>query len=157
MAQERLKISQLYPGHLESAFLLSTGAGWNQNRVDWMRVLTLAKDLSFGGWIGERLIVTGAVARYRQCGWVGMLLVAEGYRGQGHGRAMLEFLLEAAKERGLQWLGLDATEMGKPLYLSRGFQPIGTINRWQLARHHEPLRMPTIRKWGDGLEDDPGP
>jgi hypothetical protein len=46
----------------------------------------------------------------------------------------------------LSWVGLDATEMGKSIYLKKDFREIGWIDRWQLARGHEASQMPGIRR-----------
>src|SRR5678815_3081084 len=116
MAEEKLEISRLFRGHVEAAYALSTAAGWNQTRDDWRNVLNLAQGLCFGGWIGEGLVVTGAVARQMRCGWVGMVLVDESYRRRGYANMMMDVLLKGVHELGvLDWLGLDATDMGKPL------------------------------------------
>src|SRR4051812_45941428 len=101
MAQEKLQLSLLDPSQIKAAYALSAAAGWNQTPDDWERVLSLAKDSSFAGWIGERLVVTGTLTRYGQCAWLGMLLVDEAHRRQGHGSMMLDLLVTAADEMGL--------------------------------------------------------
>jgi GNAT superfamily N-acetyltransferase len=151
MAEEKLEISPLFRGHVEAAYALSTAAGWNQTREDWRTVLHYANGLAFGGFIGERLVVTGAVARQMRCGWVGMVLVDEAYRRRGFASMMMDVLLKGADELGvLHWLGLDATDLGRPLYLKKGFKEVGTVRRWQLARPHDPLPMLTVKKFHVG-------
>jgi GNAT superfamily N-acetyltransferase len=46
----------------------------------------------------------------------------ETYRRKGIAKRMVEMLIEEAKEKGFTHISLDATEMGKPLYASLGFQ-----------------------------------
>lgn len=43
------------------------------------------------------------------------------YRRQGIARQMLTMLMDEARERGVTYVSLDATENGKPLYKSLGF------------------------------------
>lgn len=45
------------------------------------------------------------------------------YRRQGIAGQMLNVLLEEARERGVTYVDLDATDMGKPLYETLGFSP----------------------------------
>ena len=45
----------------------------------------------------------------------------ESYRRQGIARRMVTMLLDEARERGVTHVTLDATESGKPLYKSLGF------------------------------------
>ena len=47
---------------------------------------------------------------------------APGYRRQGIARQMVTALMDEAKERGVTEISLDATEAGKPLYETLGFQ-----------------------------------
>lgn len=43
------------------------------------------------------------------------------YRRQGIARQMMNMLLDEAKERGVTYVSLDATENGRPLYKTLGF------------------------------------
>ena len=47
------------------------------------------------------------------------------YRRQGAARLMLSALIDEAKRRGVTYISLDATESGKPLYRSLGFEASG--------------------------------
>lgn len=47
--------------------------------------------------------------------------VRDEYRRQGIAGQMLSVLLDEARERGVTYVGLDATDMGKPLYETLGF------------------------------------
>ncbi len=149
MKEKEFKLTLLNHSNSHLAHVLSTAAGWNQTVEDWNRVLSLGRDTSFAGWIGDRLVVTGTLTHYRRCGWIGMLLVDQAYRRRGYATIMLDLLLKAAEERGMWWVGLDATELGKPLYLKRDFREIGAIDRWQLTRPHTPLKMLSIRQYDD--------
>ena len=45
------------------------------------------------------------------------------YRRRGIARQMVTMLLNNAKECGVSYVSLDATENGRPLYASLGFAP----------------------------------
>lgn len=47
------------------------------------------------------------------------------YRRRGIARQMITMLLDEARERGVTYVSLDATENGRPLYTSLGFAPNG--------------------------------
>ena len=46
------------------------------------------------------------------------------YRRQGIARRMLDILINDAKSRGISFITLEATQMGKPLYEKAGFVPL---------------------------------
>lgn len=46
------------------------------------------------------------------------------YRRQGIARRMLDILINDAKARGISYITLEATMMGRPLYESAGFVPM---------------------------------
>jgi GNAT superfamily N-acetyltransferase len=152
--QEELEIRELDYAEIPQALRLSTQAGWNQVHEDWWRLVMVERDCCFAGKVGGKFVATGTLAPYRnKCGWVGMILVDEAYRKRGYGEAMLNRVLRTADEMGLEWVGLDATEMGKPLYLKKGFRVVGGIDRWRLATPHQPIMMHEVREAMDFSEE----
>lgn len=131
---EQLQISPLQASDLPGALRLSTQAGWNQTISDWQRVLKLSRPQGrFAGRVDGELVSTGVLIEHgNNCGWVGMILVDERFRRRGLGTAMLDRTIAAADETGLRWIGLDATDMGRPLYLKRGFVDAGHKDRWRI-------------------------
>jgi GNAT superfamily N-acetyltransferase len=101
---------------------LSASAGWNQLEEDW-RALS-------GGFVAERdglVVGTVGIVRHGGLSWIAMMLVDPAERGAGIGRALMERALEEL--RGDACVGLDATPMGHPLYLS-----CGLADDYQLVR-----------------------
>ena len=49
----------------------------------------------------------------------------EAFRRRGAGKLMVQFLIDEAKSRGVTEISLDATQMGRPLYKSLGFNDNG--------------------------------
>lgn len=59
---------------------------------------------------------------------VEMLVVPEGYRGRGHGRALLERIEKLARAEGCIGVWLDTYAFQAPGFYARaGFHPIGTL------------------------------
>lgn len=126
-----LRFDLLTRADLESALRLSTQVGWNQIEADWIRLLDLNPTGAIAGRIGDQLVATAVIVTYGvELSWVGMVIVDHGFRGRGLGRAIL---LEAIK-KGLggrsKLVGLDATDLGRPVYLKHGFVDIAPIDRW---------------------------
>ncbi|HET6246599.1 MAG TPA: GNAT family N-acetyltransferase [Tepidisphaeraceae bacterium] len=116
---------------LPAALRLSTQAGWNHIEADLRRLLALWPKGYFGGYVDGKLVATTTLATYgAHVGWVGLVLVDEAHRRRGYAGQILDAMLEAAEEMGVKTLGLDATELGRPLYLARGFRDVATIDRW---------------------------
>jgi GNAT superfamily N-acetyltransferase len=117
-----LRFDPLTGPDLPAAVALSTQAGWNQALTDWRRLLALGTCLA--GRLDGALVATATRAPYGQASWIGMVLVNEAHRGRGFGTAMLERALGDGP------CGLDATELGRPLYLRMGFADVAPIDRW---------------------------
>jgi GNAT superfamily N-acetyltransferase len=123
-------------GHLthddvEQAEALSAGIGWNQTADDWARMLALAPDGVFGAFEAGRLVATSSVVAYGGAlAWIGMMIVAEGHRGLGLGKRLLDAALASPTLPPGATLGLDATDLGAPLYRGRGFVDVEPIDRW---------------------------
>ena len=126
-----MEFDRLTPNDLEEALRLSTQAGWNQLPGDWMRVIDFAPEGCIAGRIGNRLVAASSVVSYAgKCGWIGMVLVDEAERGRGLGKALLTRTVERARELGIASFGLDATDLGRPVYLKLGFVDVAPIDRW---------------------------
>jgi GNAT superfamily N-acetyltransferase len=114
---------------VSSACRLSTQAGWNQTEEDWSRLSRLAgasvKVFVSDGEVRASYSVVGYESRI---GWIGMVLVDEAYRGKGLGKTVFTNALREAT--GFGAVGLDATDLGEPIYLRHGFEAVHPIVRW---------------------------
>jgi predicted GNAT family acetyltransferase len=78
-----------------------------------------------------RLVATATVVSFgRTAQWIGMVLVDESMRGRGLGSTMFTRVIDLARERGGDAVGLDATDLGRPVYLKQGFADVAPIDRW---------------------------
>lgn len=141
-----IEVGALRLDDLPAALSLSTQAGWNQTPEDWRRVLELSPEGCFAGRIDGRLVATATSASPAPgIQWIGMVLVDRELRGKGYGTVLLERALAYARRA--EVVGLDATELGRPLYLKLGFQDVAPIDRWSgvLARNGPALSCPIER------------
>lgn len=116
---------------LESAFRLSTLAGWNQTIGDWRRLVRL-DPAGTGVWVDQGEVrASYSVTTYgREAAWIGMILVDPAYRSGGLGKAAFQIALDHARESGCRVLGLDASDLGEPIYLKKGFEAVCPVARW---------------------------
>jgi GNAT superfamily N-acetyltransferase len=116
---------------LEDALRLSTQAGWNQVAADWWRIFELAPAGCLAGELDGRVVATATVASFgKTAQWIGMVLVDESLRGRGFGSTMFSSILSLARSLGGDAVGLDATHLGRPVYLKQGFADVAPIDRW---------------------------
>lgn len=124
-------VDRLRKDDLDGALRLSTQAGWNQLPIDWIRLFDLAPDGCFAGRLDGSLVATATLASYgSRVHWVGMVLVDEAVRGRGFGGTMLSKVLDYGRTLG-GTVGLDATDLGRPVYLKQGFVDVAPIDRWR--------------------------
>ena len=125
-----LDIRPLRESDLPAVLELSTQAGWNQAADDWRRLLTLWPATCLAGCLGDRLVATATLAVFGSVGWIGMILVEQSQCRQGYGGEVLRAILGCGDALGLDCLGLDATDLGQPVYLKHGFAARADIDRW---------------------------
>lgn len=110
---------------------LSGAAAWNQTPADWERMIRLEPNGCFCIEQDDRVVATTTLLTYgRDLGWVGMVLTHAEYQRRGYARLLVTAALELAIVRGIRCVKLDATEQGRPLYHSLGFEDEQPIQRW---------------------------
>jgi GNAT superfamily N-acetyltransferase len=113
---------------------LSREAGWNQTEDDWLRIIQLEPEGCFAIECAGELVATATAYCYgEELAWIGMVLTAVEYRRRGFGRRLMEESLAFTRRRGVRWIKLDSTDMGKPLYSDLGFQDEYAVERWKRA------------------------
>jgi GNAT superfamily N-acetyltransferase len=132
-----LQIESLEPRHAESAAPLSVEAGWNQIAADWRLMLSEGRGFGIrdasGTWIASALVLPLGPA----ISWISMVLVTGPARRQGLGSRLLQRCLAEIEASGVA-AGLDATELGRPVYLPLMFRDVYPLSRWRAeagARH----------------------
>jgi GNAT superfamily N-acetyltransferase len=126
------EIRRLVPGDIPEVMRLNRAASWNQVEQDWLRLLELEPEGCFGADCNGRIVATATAVCYgSKLAWIGMVLTDPDFRGRGFGRALTECAIRYADERQIEWIKLDATDMGRPIYLRLGFEDERPIERWR--------------------------
>jgi ribosomal protein S18 acetylase RimI-like enzyme len=122
------------PEDIPFAMEVKTAAGWNQTARDWAAYLGYAPDGCFVAERAGRRVGTATTIAYgRRCGWVGMVLVHPEARRGGIGTALLRRAIAALQARGVAAVKLDATPMGRTVYLPMGFRDEYELTRFEGA------------------------
>ncbi|MGE0714394.1 MAG: GNAT family N-acetyltransferase [Alphaproteobacteria bacterium] len=111
---------------------LSVEAGWNQIADDWRLIL--------GHGAGEGIFADDGTALASACDvpltarsrWICMVLVTAAARRRGHATRLMARRIDAIERAGLV-AGLDATELGRPVYERLGFRPLFALTRMRAA------------------------
>lgn len=138
---------------LDAGLALSTAAGWNQTAEDWRRVLTLPSTQAWGIEREGRIVASTTAIRYGdELAWIGMVLTAERFRGQGLASLLMTAALDSVSKCDL--VKLDATAQGAPLYRRFGFEDEAEVVRYR-GRPTEalPVELGT-RRGPDAFEAD---
>lgn len=121
---ERLLVS----GDAARAQELVVEAGWNQVPADWALMLRLGCGFGMEDARGALIATALALPLGERIGWISMVLVARHARRSGLGSRLLRRALEHLQTSG-RVAGLDASELGRPLYLALGFRDLYRIDR----------------------------
>ncbi|HEX8663271.1 MAG TPA: GNAT family N-acetyltransferase [Beijerinckiaceae bacterium] len=115
----------------EEALPLSAEAGWNQTAEDWRFMLGQGRGVGVRGpsgrWIGSAI----SLPLGERLSWIGMVLVAKDARRRGIGTRLLTRAVAIMRDAG-GIPGLDATELGRPVYLPLGFRDLYAVSRLRL-------------------------
>jgi GNAT superfamily N-acetyltransferase len=118
----QLEIRTFGRADIPEALALCAQVNWNHLAADWERCLALNPEACLGGFEGGVLRATCTLTPFGAVGWVGTFLVDQALRGQGCGKAIFEAMLQVARRQGLERLGLDSSDAGRPIYLKYGVQ-----------------------------------
>ncbi len=125
---ESVRVRVMLEEDLVAGERLCRVAGWNQGRADWTFFLQSAPDGCFVAQCGQDVVGTVTTINYGgQVGWVAMVLVDPGVRGQGIGGLLLNAALRSLE--GCPSVKLDATPAGKRVYDKLGFVDEYTLSR----------------------------
>jgi len=123
-------IERLQPSDAQGLCPLSVEAGWNQVAADWRLMLTLGRGYGVRGADGKWIASALALPLGPAVWWLSMVLVTQPMRGQGLGTRLLSRCLAEVEACGAA-AGLDATELGRPVYLPLGFRDAYRLSRWR--------------------------
>jgi GNAT superfamily N-acetyltransferase len=137
----QLKLRALRESDIRALMQLKSAANWNQTEADWRRLLRLEPQGCFGLEAGDAIVASATTVRYgKQLSWIGMVLTLPEVRGRGFARQLVEHAIHLS--RNTEAVRLDASDMGKGLYLSLGFVDECPIERW--VREPAPAAGPNL-------------
>ena len=117
------------PGFLKDALALSRQAQWPHRLEDWSLTLSLSRGLVAVDVETSQVVGTVLMTPYGEdAATINMVIVDEGWRGQGLGRRLMDEAMALAGDRPLR---LVATTDGLPLYEKLGFREVGTVLQHQ--------------------------
>ena len=103
---------------------LAESRGWGAEERKWELLFEVGEVYGIAD-AEDRMIATAVLTRYgTQLAAVSMVLVAESHERQGYGTVIMRHVIEAAAGAVVV---LHATQTGRPLYESLGFEPFGTV------------------------------
>lgn len=117
---------------IPAADALRSFAGWNQTPRDWQGYLEFEPAGCLVAEIAGRVVGTATTLTYGgTVGWIGMVLVHPDHRRGGIGAALLRRSIEYLRSSGIRSIKLDATPVGRAVYLPMGFQDEYELARFQ--------------------------
>jgi GNAT superfamily N-acetyltransferase len=119
---------RLTPDDADRAQHLVVEAGWNQVPGDWRLMLQLGQGFGVEGSAGGLVGTALSLPLGGRISWISMVLVAKSARRNGLGTRLLQRCIEDVTASG-RVAGLDATELGRPVYLPLGFRDIYGLRR----------------------------
>ena len=121
--EESLRVRPMTPADVAIGMRFKTLAGWNQVEQDWQRFLALSPHGCFVAEVGGEPAGTVVTVTFAGvCGWVAMVLVPPARRRQGIGTEMLRHGIAHLQANGVDTIKLDATPMGRRVYVPLGFR-----------------------------------
>ncbi len=128
---DRLDVRPIEAEHAEAVWPLSIEAGWNQNVADWRFMLGAGRGFGLTGPDGRWQASSLVLPLGQRLAWISMVLVTKDIRRGGVGTGLLKRCIADVADMGAV-AGLDATELGRPIYLPLGFHDLYSIRRWHL-------------------------
>jgi GNAT superfamily N-acetyltransferase len=96
---------------------------------------------TYVAWGDDGPVCTVSVTLTGATGGISLMATAPEHQGKGMGRALLTQVIDDYRRRGVQRFHLGATEAGRPLYTSLGFELVADLPVWILERP-APARSP---------------
>lgn len=131
-APEAIRLRRFCADDIPFAHELRALAGWNQTEKDWHGYLRFEPEGCLIAEIDGARVGTATTIRYgNKFGWIGMVLVHPDRRRLGVGSKLLMGAIDYLQRSGVRSVRLDATPMGRQVYLPLGFVDEYRLSRWE--------------------------
>lgn len=128
----RVRLRGLTSDDTPFAAALNAQIGWNQTQKDWHGYLEFAPGGCFLAEVDGKPVGTATTLCYEEAvGWIGMVLVDGNHRRLGIGTTLLQHCIRYLTQRGISSIKLDATPMGRKVYIPLGFQDEYDVSRYE--------------------------
>lgn len=142
---DSLKFKTLTSDDIPQALELSQEAHWNQIADDWQFMISNGDAFGFSSHENQLISSALALPFEGSFGWISMVLVSASWRRKGLATKLLQQAIEILEIKGKIPL-LDATDAGRKVYLSMGFNDLYPISRLEKAQGQQsqvsPLALP---------------
>jgi GNAT superfamily N-acetyltransferase len=125
-----MKIDQFFTGDIETFLHLALSEGWISSKREMVFLLEKFPQGCLTCRDGEIPVAFITAIKYDSSGWIGNLIVREGYRGRGIGFSLMQRALAILNQAGAQTVWLTASRAGRPIYEKLGFFAIDSVHRW---------------------------
>jgi len=129
------QIRAMTAADVEGIAALYQAGGWDARRSFLVRFLANEACQALVGVKDGAVAATGMATVNGSVGWVGSIFVDERLRRQGLGRAMTDAVCDRLDAAGCKTQVLIASEYGRPMYLTMGFE----IDGWYQVLESLPL------------------
>ena len=130
MDQKNISIRLMTEADLEPIMVLKNLLGWNQTEADWKALINFEPKGCFVATQKDVVVGTATTTSYgADLAWIGMVIVHPEKRNLGIGKDLLQACLQYLNDNRVSCIKLDATPMGKKLYITFGFRDEFTLKR----------------------------
>jgi GNAT superfamily N-acetyltransferase len=124
-------IEPFRPGDIDVFLKLAAAENWVAEPWEFEFLLAVFPEGCFCARDSHGNVIGFVTAlRHEKSGWIGNLIVAEGFRGRGVGEALFMKACESLWAAGACTFWLTASSSGKSLYEKHGFTSLDAIVRW---------------------------
>jgi GNAT superfamily N-acetyltransferase len=133
-----IKLRKMQPCDIPHGTDLCRMVNWNQLDADWQRLIDLEPEGVFAAEEDGVLCGTASAVSYGpDMAWIGMILVHPEFRGRGIAAQLMTMCISYLKQKQVRSIKLDATDMGRPVYLKLGFKDEEPVIRY-INENQEP-------------------
>lgn len=138
---KNVEIHPLKHEHIPFAMELKNIAGWNQTEADWQSYLQLEQSGCFLAQVttpdeDPKAGTATAISYDGKVGWIGMVLVHPSKRNRGVGTVLMEKSIQYLHDNEVPCIKLDATQMGRKVYV-----PLGFVDEYEVRRYESEKYM----------------
>lgn len=119
-----MKIRPMESTDIDFALTLTSREEWSDIRTDFELLIAHSPKAAFVGIEENKRIGMISAVAYGITGFIGSLIVLDGYRGKGNGTGLMRFAIDFLERQGIHTMMLDAVPEAASMYAKLGFRPV---------------------------------